>query len=518
VQGSVTLDPAPSVLVVSCYELGHQPVTLASLVARLGADGVDVRALDSSVEEIDDVELARAKLVVISVPMHTALRLGAELALRARRINPAVHVCMFGLYAWLNGAELLAVCADSIVGGQYEEPIAEICRRLCTNRRDFEGIAGLTTRDGYRVRGFIAPPLLTRTPLSVPDRHALPSLTKYAMLLGPCENQRRIVGYVEASRGCKYRCRHCPVVPVFDGRFFVIPAELVLADVRQQVAMGAEHITFGDPDFMNGIGHALQIARALHAEHPELSFDITVKIEHIVRYRAHFPELGKLGCLFIVSAVESFSDRVLSELDKGHSRADIFEAFRILADAGIHLRPSFVAFTPWTTLDDYIELIEIVFEHDLVENVDPIQLAIRLLVPRGSALLWPPELLNPRRQAGLATRGGPVTAPSGATFTAAYDAAMFGYRWAHPDPRMDALYEAVSRQVEQAARQAHGNHETLSAIRALAHAAAGREPKALAESRRRFVPRLTESWFCCAEPSREQFERVVEPCRVERRA
>jgi len=41
------------------------------------------------------------------------------------------------------------------------------------------------------------------------------------------------------------------------------------------VAAGATHITFGDPDFLNGPGHALKVVRAAHAEFPRLTFDFT---------------------------------------------------------------------------------------------------------------------------------------------------------------------------------------------------------------------------------------------------
>ena len=92
--------------------------------------------------------------------------------------------------------------------------------------------------------------------------------------------------YVEASRGCLHVCRHCPVVPVYGGRFFVVPADVVLADIRAQVAAGARHVTFGDPDFLNGPGHALDVARRLHAEWPSLTFDFTAKVEHLLKHRA----------------------------------------------------------------------------------------------------------------------------------------------------------------------------------------------------------------------------------------
>jgi radical SAM superfamily enzyme YgiQ (UPF0313 family) len=266
---------------------------------------------------------------------------------------------------------------------------------------------------------------------------------------------------------------------VYGGRFFAVPAAVVLADIRQQVEAGAGHITFGDPDFLNGPGHALRVTRALHAAFPDVTFDVTAKIEHLVRHRAMLPELAALGCVFIVSAVESFSDVVLARLEKGHARADVLTALAITRDAAIALRPSFVAFTPWTTFDDYLEMLDITVAEGLIDQIDPIQFAIRLLVPPGSALLEKPWM---REHLGE------------------LDETALTYRWSHPDPRMDRLHGVVSGIVEDAAERTEDAAVTLDRIRAAAAALTERprpEPRAGATPRaRRRSARLTEPWFC----------------------
>jgi hypothetical protein len=327
-----------------------------------------------------------------------------------------------------------------------------------------------------------------------PSRAALPPLERYARL--EMEGELRLAGYVEASRGCKHMCRHCPIPPVYGGRFFVVPADVVLEDVRRLVAAGARHITFGDADFLNGPGHALRVARAIHAEFPALTFDFTAKVEHILQQRALFPELAALGCVFMVSAVESLSDRVLAILDKGHTRADVVAALEIVRAAGIAPRPSLVSFTPWTTLHDYWDVLQYVAAEGLIPNVDPVQYAIRLLIPPGSALLGHPE---------LTPHLGPLVEET------------LSYRWTHPDPRMDRLHRLVSERVERAAKSGEAVEETFAGVCDLAWAAAtegererGRESArentrlahSLPHSRSpslpppRRPPRLTESWFC----------------------
>jgi radical SAM superfamily enzyme YgiQ (UPF0313 family) len=457
--------PVADILLVSCYELGHQPLAVASPLAFLERAGFAPGALDVSVEPFDASRAARARLVAISVPMHTALRLGVRVAEQIRRVNPACHICFYGLYASLNAPYLLAHCGDSVIGGEFESALVALAEAL----RDGRSAAV----EGVHLRGHAAKPVLARLPFPVPSRGALPSLKKYAHL--DRDGGKNLVGYVEASRGCLHLCLHCPIPPVYGGRFFVVPEEIILADIRQLERAGATHITFGDPDFLNGPGHSLSIVRAMHAELPSLTFDFTAKVEHILERAEMFPELRDLGCAFMVSAVESLSETVLANLEKGHTRADVSCALGIVRGAGIAFRPTWVAFTPWTTLEDYLEMFEFVEREELIDHVDPVQFTLRLLVPPGSALL---------------TRGA-IT-----PYLGALDQAAFVHRWTHPDPRMDLLQREASRLVEAAA--AEDAAATFYRLKALARSTAGlpSEPAPAPAPDRRRPPRLTEAWFC----------------------
>lgn len=506
--GPSSLHEPGAILLISCYELGHQPAGVAQPLGFLEQAGYAPAAMDIAVEPLDPERVRRASFIGISVPMHTALRLGVRTARLVRQINPSSHICFYGLYASLNAEYLLEHVADSVIGGEYETPLVRLVQALDRTRpltsassqgREQTGKGTLPAIEGVSVRGRLAEPFLKRSPLpfAVPKRSGLPALERYARL--ERDGGQQVVGYVEASRGCLHSCLHCPIVPVYEGRFFVVPQEVVLADIRQQVQAGATHITFGDPDFLNGPGHSLSIVRAMHAEFPALTFDFTAKIEHLLKRRALFPELADLGCLFVISAVESFSDVVLAHLQKGHTRTDVLTVLESLRSAGITLRPSLVAFTPWTTLDDYLEMFEIIEAYDLIDAVDPVQYTVRLLVPPGSALLDRDDRPDSIRR-----------------FLSGLDQAGFQHRWMHPDPRMDRLHQEATALVEEAAKIGEDPAETFDRLRALAHRIAGRPLPATSVARtrppeRRRPPRLTEPWFCCAEPTQEQFVTLQTP-------
>ena len=464
-----TLRGPGAILLVSCYELGHQPLGLASPLGFLERAGFTPEVLDIAVERFDRDKAARARFVGISVPMHTALRLGVRVAEEVRRTNPGCHICFYGLYASLNADYLLGHVADSVIGGECETALVALVEAL------EEGRAGAV--DGVHRRGQPAGPVLKRVRFPVPNRDGLPGLEKYARL--ERDGARALVGYVEASRGCLHMCLHCPIPPVYGGRFFVVPKGIVLEDIRRLVRSGASHITFGDPDFLNGPGHSLAIVRAMHLEFPTLTFDFTAKVEHILERRAIFPDLAALGCVFMISAVESLSDTVLANLEKGHTRGDVLTALEIVRAAGIAFRPTWVAFTPWTTLDDYLDVLEFVEAEGLIDHVDPVQYTIRLLVPPGSALLERPAVRP---------------------FLGPLDQASFSYRWTHPDPRMDRLHGSICRMVEEATQAEEDPAVTFVRVRELAETMAGlassesHRPEPL--SGRRRPPRLTEPWFC----------------------
>jgi radical SAM superfamily enzyme YgiQ (UPF0313 family) len=470
-----TLRAHGSILLVACYELGHQPLSLASPLAALRRAGFDPAAVDTSIMDLADAQIDAAHLVAIATPMHTALRLGVRVAERLRARNAQAHLCFYGLYASLNADFLLRALADSVVGGEYEEALVALAEAL-DREVPIAGLAGISSRETP------APPVLRRLPFAVPARETLPAPCHYAHLVRGAEVVP--AGYVEASRGCLHTCAHCPITPVYGGRFFVVPRAVVMEDIRAQVRAGVRHITFGDPDFLNGAGHSLALVRTLHEEFPTITFDATIKVEHILERREVFRELTALGCAFVVTAVESLSDEVLRHLRKGHTRADAAEALTILCDAGIPIRPTLVAFTPWTTRRDYLDVLDFVEEHDLVDHVDPVQYTIRLLVPPGSALL---------ADASAPTWLGPL------------DAAALRHTWAHPDPAMDDLQRALAALVERAVTQQRPSEEIYDAIRRTAEEVLGMRGRAPAAEScqhrdptrpRRPVPHLTEAWFC----------------------
>jgi hypothetical protein len=509
------------IVLISTYELGRQPFGVVSPASWLRAVGHDVVCLDLTRESLDEGAVRAAELIGIYLPMHTATRLAAKLIPTLSDLNPAAHLCCYGLYAPMNGAYLRGLGVGTILGGEFEAELVKLAERvqelkplprggemsdLKVRPAKLNGAENRSiTKRAIQIDPAAAEPQvekeisLERLAFLVPDRSGMPAIEKYAHLVLP-DGSHRVVGSTEASRGCKHLCRHCPIVPVYDGVFRIVQRDVVMADVRQQVAMGARHISFGDPDFFNGIKHALELIAEFHREFPDVTYDVTIKIEHLRKYEKELSTLRTTGCLFVISAVEAVDDEILARLDKGHTREDFVYVTRKFRELGMTLHPTFVAFTPWTTLEGYLDLLRVIVAEELVENVAAVQLGIRLLIPEGSRLL---ELSETRELVG------------------AFDAESLVYPWRNVDGRVDRLSETVQAIAADADAKKLSRSEAFGRIWAAAHLAAGVEAPSVELGAGRAVPFLSEPWYCCAEPTKAQLVSIgmvasknAEPFRV----
>lgn len=470
------------IVLISTYELGHQPFGLASPAAWLRQEGYDVFCLDTSQQALKDFEntLAEADAVAFYLPMHTATRIAMHAIIRVRALNPAARFCAYGLYAPMNAELLQDAGIERVIGGEFERELVEwaggvggadkkqIPRGLASARDDkSEGIA----RDD-KASNLVS---LEKLQFLTPDRTGLPRLAKYAKLKLP-SGEERVAGYTEATRGCKHLCRHCPIVPVYNGAFRVVQRDVVLADIRQQVAAGAQHITFGDPDFFNGPAHATGIVEQLHREFPDVSYDVTIKVEHLLKHTELLARLRDTGCAFVVSAVESFDDHVLAYLDKGHTREDFFQAVQIFRELGLNFSPTFVAFHSWTTLESYREFLAILAAEGLIENIQPLQLAIRLLIPSASRLLELPDIQG---------------------MIGDFDREALAYPWRNPDFRVDNLQRELEAMIQRATKTGSSRREIFAEACRITDEKLGRVPSQIESlPDRATIPYLTEPWYC----------------------
>jgi radical SAM superfamily enzyme YgiQ (UPF0313 family) len=437
------------IVLVSTYDLGRQPFGLASPAAWLRGAGHAVSCADLAVGTLPLLEVREADLVAIHLPMHTATRLAPAVIGRVRQLNPEAHLCCFGLYAPVNEAFLRTLGVHTVLGGEFETALRDLAAGIPQERL-------IST---------------ARQQFMIPERSGLPVLARYPKLV--TIEGKKVAGSTEASRGCKHLCRHCPIVPVYQGMFRIVQPDVVLADIRQQVKAGAQHISFGDPDFFNGPAHARRVVEQLHAEFPSLTYDVTIKIEHLLEHRSLLPVLKKTGCIFVISAVESIDDYVLAQLAKGHTRDDFFEAVQLMKEHGLALAPTFIPFHPWTTRDGFAELLAVLRELDLVDSVPPVQLSLRLLISAGSRLLELDDICK---------------------VTTGFDSEALVWQWRHSDSSVDDLSSQIVRLLHEGIRAGKSRRGIFADFWQAVHSQPLFENFDLLP--RTTIPYMEEPWFC----------------------
>ena len=457
-----------AILLVACYELGHQPLTVAWAAAFLSARGYAPAVMDVSVEPFDP-EKATPRAPRRRVRAHAHGAPGRDRGDRAgaRRESRRCHVAAWGLYAQLNADYLLAHGVDSVIGGEAEGALVALAEAL-------EADTGAPV-PGVRTTARPAAPVLSRLGFPVPSRAALPSLKQYARL--ERDGRHELVGYVEASRGCKHLCRHCPIPPVYGGRFFVVPPDVVMADVRQCVEAGATHVTFGDPGLPErprpragrGPGPPRRVpARDLrrHGEgrappaaprHAAGAPDARLRVRGVgggvaQRYRAPPPRQGPHA--------------------GGRRRARPADA------RGRHPAPAHLGGVH--AVDDARGLPG---HAGLRRRGRPGGLGRSRSSTRSGS--W----CRRARSWSITRRCARTSAP--------WSSGRSPTRWTHPDPRMDALQAEVARIVEAAAEAHADDAATFDQVwRAAGIGTAGRRPVERVAPDRPRPPRLTEPWFC----------------------
>ena len=438
------------ILLLSFYDLGKQPKIISELHKKLDNGSNQIDIVDYSIEE-KNLTLDNYDVLGIYASMHTASVL-AEQYLRDRKLPNKLFV--FGLYA-----------------NVFSEMFSNFQSIHSFDSDELESLLEVQLNPNYSFKH------------SVPDRTILPSITDYSHIVDGSNNL--IAGSVETTYGCKHECTHCPVPIEFKGMFKTFGTEKIITDVTNQVEEGAKHISFNDPDFFNGPKHALKILQLLNEKHPSITYDSTIKVEHILKYPDYFQELKNLNMLFVISAFETTNDHVLNILQKNHSFNDLNKAVELSLENKIDIRPTWMPFSPWTEQNDLISIIKLIENYKLRETVDPIQLTIKLLVPKNSLILKRPEMKE---------------------YLLDYDPSSFSYAWKYKFPNIDNIQNELFTYVLQ-----HESENEYAQYLGLVDILESHTNETLLNSEKysqRIVPKLSETWFCCAEPNKIQLDRI----------
>ena len=438
------------ILLTSFYDLGKQPKIIAEIVDRYNSSEIDFDFFDFSVED-QNIDLENYDVLGIYAPMHTATILSIEYIKDKKLPN---KMFTFGLY-----------------GSVLEDFNSSI--RYIKDIESDELALFLEINDDHQFS----------LKNNIPNRQIFPDISNYAHLVDGSNNL--IAGSVETTYGCKHSCTHCPVPISFNGSFKTYSLEKIVSDVENQVKQGAKHISFNDPDFFNGPIHALKILESLNEKFPSITYDSTIKVEHIIKYKKYFKELSSLNMVFVISAFETTNDLVLSILEKNHTSHDLNNSIEISQDFGIDIRPTWMPFSPWTELNDLSNIVKLIEKYELRETVDPIQLTIKLLIPKHSLIIKKPEINK---------------------YLGNYEKNSLSFKWEYENNDVEKLQSSLFDFILNNS-ELDEHKQYLGMVNIIEKCT---DTKLLTNSSYDFknVPKLSETWFCCAEPSKIQLDRI----------
>ena len=406
------------VLLVSVYEGGYQPITLATAATALIDAGFEVDVLDTYTDStLIEKKIQDPQLVVISLPLFDAVHPGIEIARQVREVNPLAHVTYIGQHATIQYSRLVGKHGDSCIRGEWEKPLVALASRLSGREAYQETIPGLGSLIQLSA-GEDVKPLMSRDHFKVPTRSILPPLHKYPNLqIDRLLGAKQIVGSTEMARGCHHTCAYCSVFAAYGGKVILVPEDIVVEDVRNLVSMGMTHLTFIDADWFNAKHHGIKILRRLHSEFPHLTYDITTRVDHILENPEYLREMDDLNVRIVTVALEFPDQKVLDAVNKEVTQQMTEDAIRFMKTTRMLLNPTFIMFNPWVNLEDIANFHEFVERAGLENIIDPIQYETRLSMYKGSPLLNLPSV----QKLKLIEH-------------------EFHVDWEHDDPRMDELY------------------------------------------------------------------------------
>lgn len=406
------------ILLISNFEGGFQPLTIASAAGFLNKNGFSYDVLDTYVEGIKEEKLLGKKLIAISIPLFDSVNAAIEMTKIIREVNPTAHVTYFGQHATINYKHFTDNYSDSCICGEWEYPLFLLAKNII--HAEVVELEGVYTKVMAQ-RNISLHPYMGRKHIVIPDRSQLPDIKKYPQkqvnnLLG----YEATVGNTDIARGCHHKCLYCSVFAAYDGKVIMINEEVILNDVHNMVKAGITHLTFTDADFFNSKVHGIRLLKKLHELYPTLTYDFTTRIDHVLENKEKLKEMKQLNVKFITSALEFPNEEVLDAVAKNTKVADIEEAIQFLREIDIKLNPTFIMFNPWTSYEDISIFRDFIEKNNLSELVDPIQYETRLYLYKGSPLLHSPSI----KKLELTE----------------YE---FYYEWKHPDERLDELYSSM---------------------------------------------------------------------------
>lgn len=332
----------------------HAAFGLRYLLANLGplSDRAEIVEFDISQRPVDVLEaiLARSpRIVGIGVyiwNVEPCTRLVADL----KRVRPDIIVVLGGPeVSYETDEQEIVGNADYVVTGEADLSFASLCQQVLRGGAPREKIVS-SPLPQFEHKPARVPPGAAVT--NLPNEAAGPSIALPYDLYTDQDIQGRVI-YVEASRGCPFKCEFC--LSSLDVPVRNVPAAAFLASMRRLLDRGVRQFKFVDRTFNLNLNISRAILDFFHERYTPglfLHFEmIPDRLPDALRASiAAFPP----GALQFEVGIQSFNEEVCDRISRRQDAAKVEQNLRWLrAETGVHVHADLIVGLPGEDLASF---------------------------------------------------------------------------------------------------------------------------------------------------------------------
>lgn len=247
-------------------------------------------------------------------------------------------------------AETLEVVpmVDYVVVGEGERVLLELLQHV--EKGKSPDIEGVCHRKGgslfYRPQTMY----LDIETLPLPAYDLLPPLTDYT-------KDEPVVLTMAASRGCIYNCTFCSSKMMW-GKYRCRSVDSVIEEVALYVReYGDIFIDFLDDIFTAHPQWVKTFCRRLQQENPDAKWSCITRIDRV--NRELLTHLKEAGCRIIFYGVDSGTQRILNQINKGYKVEDVITAMKMSLEFGFSIENTFIINFPAETKQEMMKTLEL---------------------------------------------------------------------------------------------------------------------------------------------------------------